>query len=75
MPTPVSSFSDLIEFAGMTSPLLMALILFGCTAVMGFVFWMPLAGNVVGGTWATVMGEQLAAKLRGQPTGCDMDLD
>lgn len=71
----MSTFSDLGGLFANNSPLLMFLICFGLSAVgAGFLISMPIVGNVVATLWFTVMGEQAAAKMKGQESGTDMGL-
>lgn len=71
----LTTFNDLFGlFENVPLPLLL-LICFGLSAVgAGFLISMPIVGNVVAILWTTIMGEQAAAKVKGQESGTEMGL-
>lgn len=54
--------------------LLNLLVCVACFAVcLCFVVLLPGVGQALVAIWSTVMGEQVASKVKGIPTGTDMD--
>ncbi len=54
--------------------LLNILVCLGCFAVcLCFVILLPGVGQALAMIWTTVMGEQIGTKMKGLPTGTDMD--
>lgn len=71
----LTTFNDLFGlFENVPLPLNL-LVCFGLSAVgAGFLISMPTVGHVVATLWVTVMGEQAAAKVKGQESGTEMGL-
>jgi len=71
----MSTFRDLAGCFNNEPAYLMFLVCFGLSAVgAGFLFSMPVVGNVVAALWTTMIGEQLAAKVRGKESDTEMGL-